>query len=290
MKRVLLIFVAICLFFSTAHAENGAERVYLALGDSITSGFGLKDGELCFAEILAAEFGYTLINEGVEGYTAVSLVRSLGDSELLKSIRKAEVITITCGGNDLIALLFLKAANVYNKHYAGEGEQIGALEIYSIMMAGNDPRATKILECAQIVFEGREEWGVTPFLESPEINMAIGMFNASLNMFVRIIKLLNPDAAVVVSTQYNPYRNFYGELEMLSRNVDLGAQMLNASIIENAQKAGYLVADVYTAFDAAQENLLNAIMEPWNVDFHPNAVGHRVISHCFEEILRSVGK
>ena len=64
MKRILVIFVAMCLLFSVAHAENGADRVYLALGDSITGGFGLREGELCFAEMLAEEFGYTLINEG----------------------------------------------------------------------------------------------------------------------------------------------------------------------------------------------------------------------------------
>ena len=50
--------------------------VYLALGDSITTGYRLEAGEECFAGQVAKK-GYTLVNEAADGERADTLLNKI---------------------------------------------------------------------------------------------------------------------------------------------------------------------------------------------------------------------
>ncbi len=73
----------------------------------------------CFVQILAKEKGYTAINEGVVGNMAVGIKNQLDTGELDSYIEQAQIVPITCGGNDLMALVCSKTADLYNKYYGG---------------------------------------------------------------------------------------------------------------------------------------------------------------------------
>lgn len=80
---------------------------------------------------------------------------------------------------------------------------------------------------------------------------------------------------------------FSGAYESLASGVDMGVQALSKVIGDYSAVVGYQVADVYTAFATAAENLCNASMEPLNVDVHPNAAGHQVIADCVLALLKA---
>ena len=75
-RRFLLVLLSLCLVLSLLPtAAFAQEKSYVALGDSITTGYGLQGGEKSFAELVAEENGYTLNNElAKEGATSVDLL------------------------------------------------------------------------------------------------------------------------------------------------------------------------------------------------------------------------
>jgi lysophospholipase L1-like esterase len=103
---------------------------YLAFGDSLTVGYGAPPGQ-GFVSVLqqkvedAIRLPVYLSNAGINGATTARLLELLDtELELHQLIRRADVITITAGGNDLIqaALPFI---------YSGDSTQlISALQAY----------------------------------------------------------------------------------------------------------------------------------------------------------------
>ena len=53
MKKIIAFLAAFVLAMSALAALAEDPPVYLALGDSITTGYGLAEGEMCFAELVA---------------------------------------------------------------------------------------------------------------------------------------------------------------------------------------------------------------------------------------------
>jgi len=104
MKSVALV-LAIALILGTgifvAAAENAP--VYVALGDSIAAGTGLKNAEkACYGAIVANTNGYEFINHGVPGHRTEDLLALLEDEEVSADIAKADIISISIGGNDFL--------------------------------------------------------------------------------------------------------------------------------------------------------------------------------------------
>jgi lysophospholipase L1-like esterase len=138
-------------------------------------------------------------------------------------------------------------------------------------------------------------------VNSPEFETTVNEYIANLNAVMEYIKSVNPKAKVYVATQYNPYAEFKGkkitmiitmDLNSIYSGMEEGVTKLNAAISENAIKGGYTVVDVKTVFDSAMTkegtDLYNADsnMKTFNVDFHPNAAGHKVIANEFIKNLK----
>ena len=82
---------------------------YLVLGDSISTGYKLGGGhftEESFAKTLSSANGYEVAVEAVDGNTASGLLKQLEEGTLDDVIVSADIITITCGGNDMLAFLY----------------------------------------------------------------------------------------------------------------------------------------------------------------------------------------
>jgi lysophospholipase L1-like esterase len=80
----------------------------LALGDSLTVGYGAREG-FGFADLYRAylqeHFNKTvdLINAGVNGAATADILYSLQNDDTIRAaVQKADIITITAGGNDLL--------------------------------------------------------------------------------------------------------------------------------------------------------------------------------------------
>ena len=83
-------------------------------------------------------------------------------------------------------------------------------------------------------------------------------------------------------------RFFSGMYAGLATGMDAGARMLSEYISSYSLTLGYHAADVYAAFTASETNLCNAVMSPLNLDFHPNADGHKTIAGCVQSVLDSL--
>lgn len=284
MKKWICLLFAILMSLSAACAEE--PPVYLALGDSITAGYGLSDDEPCFAEIVALEGGYTLINRAVNGRRVPDILAQLADPAVLADVARADVITITCGGNDLLAVLYERTAHIYNASVPAE-MAVSAGEVEWILGIGGDSRQGSLLLAVMIAMEGHADMGFAPLMQSEEMAQALTDYTQNMTTLITLLRSANPDVRIILTTQYNPYPSFSGLYASLKTTMEAGACGMNGAIYAFAPGLNCEIADVYTAISTAQGKLTNASMNPLNLDFHPNAAGHVVIAQCVLALLQS---
>ena len=100
---VLLCFL--CVGFSvTAYAQEGKEPLnYVVLGDSISRVSGVTNHDkACFGRIIADTNGYHYVNYGVDGLESSGLLRLLQRKDVMNDIAKADIISISIGGNNYL--------------------------------------------------------------------------------------------------------------------------------------------------------------------------------------------
>ncbi len=296
-NRIISLFLVIsmvaCMLPMMSFATD--EKVYLALGDSISTGYGLDNADTeSFPALIAEELGseWTLVNKAVDGATTDSLLTKLGTQEYKTAVESADAITLTIGGNDLMDLLY---------NFLAEDLNITVDEVKTNLASGD---MTFLTSAAESLNSGR-------FDPQPEEFAAIA---GNVQDVVDAIRALNEDAVLVVNTQYDPYVELGEQVSSVAILVamvkpELGP-LLNAILflVEEVEaavtalntdikaKAGtdYAVADVYTAFDNARAaddtlTLCNAKLDTSsygvNMDFHPNAAGHAVIAETVLDVL-----
>lgn len=279
------IMIMLCLFIAglgwwrpeaSAAAAGPDKALYIAVGDSVTSGYGLEsfsNGDIKnrtspdnFVTRLGKQLNFKTVNFGVEGIDSTALLKSISkpvtkeQKEEVEQIRKASLITLSVGGNNIF-IPFLNAVN----DRVGSGKNIfnaDALDIQTAILGllfdsdGLNKLKNNILKGAEI-FTGNESLHTQ------------GDFAA----IISTVKSLNPDAEIVVQTIYNPF-GF-----IMPDTVEKAIKSMNAEIIKGSDNGkNYRVADVYSAFAKAGEGvqLINADTGR-SFDPHPNKKGHEVI-------------
>lgn len=125
----------------TLAVEKAKSLHYLALGDSLTEGVGdtTKQGGFVplLAEELQSQYDYRLMtnNFGVSGNTSNQiLARMTSDETLKQQLKRANLLTVTVGGNDVMRVVqkhitnlkassFVRPAKAYQKRLATIIEQ-----------------------------------------------------------------------------------------------------------------------------------------------------------------------
>lgn len=286
---VLLGMLPIPVFTTDAAADTGTAPVYVALGDSISTGYGLESPSTEGFASLVANGGYSLTNLAVNGNTANGILAQLATDEIKAVVSNAELITITCGGNDLMNALYQAIADDYN---ASKGTQFTGADVLNELADGTSTDMSfgfaELGRLMMIVTNFTTTDAFTKALQSYK-NAMYGTTGETVTMgVIDTILTLNPDVTIVLTTQYNPYIVFktdamYGNLY---KGIEAGAIELNKVITDNAS-GKYIVADVYTAFTENTNNLCNAQAGSGmtNLDFHPNAEGHKVIADTVSAAL-----
>lgn len=115
MKKITAIILSFVLVFGAfcicCYAEN-EKPFYLVLGDSIAYGSGITNSrEACYGKIVADTNGYDYANHAIPGHTTANLINRLKDETVIADLEKADIISISIGGNDflmsnLIGLMF----------------------------------------------------------------------------------------------------------------------------------------------------------------------------------------
>ena len=235
-----------------------------------------------FVDQITDKYGYNLTNKADNGETSQSLLDKLNSGSLKSDIENADVITLTIGGNDLMNAFYDFLAEKYNasaqKDYDGE-------KIKEILMDENDEEYAAVIMTAIL--------NMSSFQESSQATNAISVFEENLNDIISYIETNNPNAWIIITTQYNPYKflpqqgkdepGMEETLELINTSFEQGVQQLNQVIKNiNTSSSTFAVADVYERFNDAEENPCNATYDintsKLNLDFHPNEYGHGLIA------------
>ncbi len=108
---ILSIAIMLSMFTVCGYAET-EKPFYLVLGDSIAYGSGISNSkEACYGKIVADTNGYDYANHSIPGHTTTNLINRLKDETVIADLKKADIISISIGGNDflmsnLIGLMF----------------------------------------------------------------------------------------------------------------------------------------------------------------------------------------
>ena len=290
-KRILSTLLALCLALSllpaSALAAGGEQKSYVALGDSITTGYGLAENETGFAKQVADSNGYTLTNLAQDGATSSMLLTSLSNSEVSSAIASADLITVTIGGNDLMDALYAYLAEEYNKQ--NSDTPITAEDV-KVLLAGEEGAVAE--QITMLVFAISN---ISDFQSSSIANSAYDTLWDNFVEIIETIREINQNAQLIVVNQYNPYSHLTTgisglDLSSVISAFDSAVQALNVGISLGEAIAGYTVADVYTKFEQAESNPCNASVSPSiNLDFHPNATGHGLIADTISALLTDEG-
>lgn len=103
-KKVISVILCLCMILPFTLAARAQEPLnYLLLGDSIAQGYGVYNRDkACYGKIVADTNGYNYTNYAVNGYRSCDLISQLGNPEVNAAVEKADIISLSIGGNDFL--------------------------------------------------------------------------------------------------------------------------------------------------------------------------------------------
>lgn len=246
---------------------------FVFLGDSITRGYGLDSPETeRFSETFTKNSGIDgSVNYAVDGAIALNLLSKIRVPQVKKDIEKASHVSITIGGNDLMAV--------------GTNLVCGAL--------GLDPETTPIQDVIMPLLNASKREQVTEYVTNgagkTELALAVANYKNTLRQIISEIHKTNPSCVIYIQTIYNPV--YESTIASSAAGVlDLVTLKYNEAIKQIAAedpKMNVNVIDIYSVFYARKSEKLTRI----NVfDIHPNKKGHDVISAEYLKLYNSQKK
>ncbi len=249
MKEIIIrstsfFLVCLSLFSVLQYPVKARQEIYVALGDSISNGFGLENREQdCCVFLVGRHFGYETRNYGVDGLTSDGLLQKLeNDTQMRESIKSASLITLEIGSNDLLGFF---------GELFGSGDNI----VGAVLGVIADPQTKeKIRKVTEDVVD-------------------------RLKTVIARVRELNPTAKLVVAEIYNPW---YGMgIPTLPEYCDVHLGAINASIHAQAENYNYTVAEVHRPFK--EQKLVCGDFSRLDFDPHPTVQGHEVYADMLIE-------
>ena len=296
-------------------AKEPPPHIYIALGDSVSSGYGLQGypaspqgshPSIFFEKLKEQGFVDQYHNMAVSGFTTTMLLEKLNNmnADDLMLFRNARIITLNIGGNNILTpfldyLLNLQIVAGAGSIRAGaEGLLSGVLGVIGEPGLSVESVITgigNILSGIGGLIAGAEEI-ITGYPDvvsiwrgalSPELETTLKEgTQAFAEDFMEIITWLGtnaPNAVLIVNTIHNPIPQEVLMISVpLSNWADAFIQSMNGIILEESGKSGYLTADLHYYF-LNRLYLTDFNLNPFSARFsfdlvHPNAEGHDLIA------------
>ena len=297
-KRLIAALLSLCMLLGMAPLSAlAAQPVYVALGDSISRGYGLdpEKADQSFVEQIAEQQELSMTMLAADGETTASLLAKLAkladdDGAVAEALETANVVTLTIGGNDFMNALYEYMAEAYN---AANSTSFTAEEFKEALEGKN----AELEQSAALTFVTQNLSG---FADGAGGTL-LTQFETALNAIAAGIREYT-NAPVVVATQYNPYRFAADELKPFEQimpdqvaaaqdiadTFDTMLARMNEKIKALEAQDGFFTADVFSAFAGEeQQNPCNASFLSSNLDFHPNAHGHTLMVQTVGEVVQS---
>lgn len=245
---------------------------YVALGDSIAKGYGLKDVKTesyvgRIAQSLEDKYGAVhLTNLGENGLRSEQLLERLTDENheqhdaYIEAIQNADLITLSIGSNDLLQYLSL---NTDFSEFREHGDEIftEACEKFS----DNIPRIIEVIH-----------------EQAPQAQLFVNnIYNpcndSSFNISESVVKNLETLAETYIERMNDGFE---------TEEVQSVFQSMNPAGEQKTAEGTYTLIDVKQAFESQDEKLINMVFS-WggDIDPHPNKEGHKIIA---EEIIPKI--
>lgn len=244
----------------------------VALGDSITRGYGLAEDEKSYVDILTEEGCFESNNFAVNGRTSVVLLESLQkpSQKEKQALEQADYIVMSIGGNDMLYLL--------NKLVDGV--------LPSDSMSNPAEAMENLVDMAN---------KLTP--ENMESDIAY--YKSTVEKIIKLLQKMNPKAEIVMQTVYDPFKPVFvvapvvfsymeNDINYAYERVESCIDGFNTSLVELSKKYGFKLADVSKDFKESDKKYINMSLS--NPDIHPNAAGHRRIAEIVEQTLDPNGE
>ena len=248
----------------------GADTSIVILGDSISSGYALQEGEPGYYDYLADVYKCKLTNYAVPGATTSDLLEKLTDETVKADVSAADLICLSIGGNDL-----LQPAMAYFKTLQLEDEAL-------------------IDTLLRLAKEGSAETHMSNL--TGELRAPITAAQANVLTIASTLKEMNPNAKIVFQTIYNPLEiespiyngvDYSSQYKLLSNYINGQIRRINnkineAGAAEEGTENNVKVADVFAGFTGNGWIYARTLQK----DVHPNALGHAFIAAM---ILDAIG-
>lgn len=265
---------------------EGRERIkFVALGDSIARGFGLKDPKNCaYPAIVCEAVRQRLVgtevefyNYAVDGDTTTDLLKLMEHGT--KELDGADIVTLSIGANNILLPFFRCLAQLST--------------VLGDLNGTNESTEDKL--DINFVFDSVNK-AIRSEQFSAELSAGIAKAKADLEKVLAQIKRRAPDAVIMVMLVYSPYHEVEISLPYIEQKIVFGdlsdkwVGELDSVIKEKAVEAGCIIVDCFEPFKS-KDGLLNvaisAIPPKFSIDPHPNLSGHIYIANLhIAELLK----
>lgn len=266
---------------SEPEKDTGYKKL-VVIGDSISTGYGLagysagsaNQSVQSFANAIAKEYdltyGESFFNLAVDGYKSADILNKVKNNTA--TLKDADLILITVGGNDLMLPMFSALAEVMGASISSLSE--GATLLKSLITI--DEPATEALKASYAEKKDSIDASMQVLLDTLATN---------LDKINDEIKKVAPEAKIVIQTIYDPL-----SASLLSqpavRFVDeaLVANYLgkaNDIIKAKAEKYSFVLVDTEELFKGWAITYTNI----GSADIHPNALGHAEIANAIKKAI-----
>ncbi len=248
---------------------------YVALGDSIATGYGLPGYNPAAGTPPSGAYTSTVGNTlhlssgflAQDGEDSQQLLSMLSDPQTKAYLSKAKVLTLSIGADDILLPFLQTVAQQLDCDPDQITAQLAAL-------SQSNPTALAAALSALNADDG------TGLKNNQALTDAASGFAQNFQRIISALKAAAPNAKIYVTNVYNPYEGIsipYGASTLnLGAIADGYIHTLNSAF--STSSADYKLIDTYSAFSESEVSLANADLSTFNFDPHPNAAGHAKIA------------
>ena len=268
--RIISLLSVIALLASLAIPASAMKKpeFLLAIGDSITSGYGLdgfdeSDPYNCgsYANLLSTALSLegkdSYINKALSGATSADILADLPD--IVNYLSYADMIVFSAGVNDLQNAIPIIASAVSGKTVTGLSASI------DVLTAAAPEKFTALANNQNF---------------QKKIGDVLTKYETNITAIAEMIKTNAPEARVIFLKQYNPLCNVPG-FETFGSFAGTLISKVNESMEKVCAAYGFDIVDVPSVIDVDAMGLTNML----NYDIHPNAAGHVEIARLIASHL-----
>lgn len=278
---------------------------YVALGDSISTGYGLSEytcgitPENSYVNLIKLNLSnynsgesVNLNNLSVDGLSSTELLESLKTtSKYEATLNQCDIVTLSIGSNDIFEPFLSIVAESFDIDIFNDENITGNIQSAITNRFNTNPA---LLIYTLVTLN-------STLTKNETLNTACSEFSTNFAEIIDIIKEQAPDAKIYVTNAYNPY---YGVkfINPITNSTILDLSTIVDGYINKINTAFsfttpyYSLIDVNSAFKhsaSSKTSLVNVSfaslskLSTINFDPHPNAKGHEKISNLISSAYKS---